>query len=62
LVEVEQALTKISKLLKVSVFCRSRTSSDKNLQIVEGDQYIVEIEQAYKLKIFVKACSTSTKN
>jgi hypothetical protein len=28
------------------VFSRSRTSSDKNLQIVEGGQYLVEVEQA----------------
>jgi hypothetical protein len=34
-----------------SVFSRSRTSSDKNLQIVEGGQYLVEIEQALT-KIF----------
>jgi hypothetical protein len=26
-----------------SVFGRSRTSSDKNLQIVEGSQYLVEV-------------------
>jgi hypothetical protein len=25
---------------------RRRTSSEKNLQIVEGDQYLVEVEQA----------------
>jgi hypothetical protein len=30
---------------------RSRTSSDKNLQIVEGGQYLVEVEQALT-KIF----------
>ena len=34
-----------------SVFDRSRTSSDKNLQIVEGGQYLVEVEQALT-KIF----------
>jgi hypothetical protein len=30
---------------------RSRTSSDKNLQIVEGGQYLVEVEQTLT-KIF----------
>jgi hypothetical protein len=30
----------------VRVFGRRRTSSDKNLQIVESGQYIVEVEQA----------------
>jgi hypothetical protein len=34
-----------------SVFGRSRTSSDKNHQIVEGGQYLVEIGQALT-KIF----------
>jgi hypothetical protein len=59
-----------------------KTSSDKNLQIVESCQYLVEVEQALtissncwklsvfgrrtssafnNLKIFVRACSTSTK-
>jgi hypothetical protein len=33
-----------------SVFSR-RTSSDKNLQIVEGGQYLIEVEQALT-KIF----------
>ena len=45
LIEVEQALTKIFKLLKVSVFGRSRTSPEKNLQIVESGQFLVEVEQ-----------------
>jgi hypothetical protein len=34
-----------------SVFGRSGTSSDKNLQIVTGGQYLVEVEQALT-KIF----------
>jgi hypothetical protein len=33
---------------KQSVFSRSRTTSEKNLQIVEGDQYLVEVEQSDK--------------
>jgi hypothetical protein len=52
-----------------SEFGRSGTCSDKNLQIVAGGQYLVEVEQALtkifkllnNLKIFVRACSTSTK-
>jgi hypothetical protein len=55
-----------------TVFSRSRTSPDKNLQIVETNQYLIEVEQALtkiyqiltafnNLKIFVRACSTSTK-
>jgi hypothetical protein len=36
---VEQDLTKSSNCWKLSVFGRSRTSSDKNLQIVQGGQY-----------------------
>jgi len=51
LVEVEQALTKSTNCSKLSVFGKSRTSSDKNLQIVEGGQYLVEVEQAVT-KIF----------
>jgi hypothetical protein len=47
LVEVEQALTKkSSNCLRQSLFSRSRTTSDKNLQIVESGQYLVEKEQA----------------
>jgi hypothetical protein len=51
-----------------SVFCRSRTSPDKNLQIVEGGQYLVEVEQALtkifellkdNLKISVRACPST---
>jgi hypothetical protein len=35
----------------MSVFGRRRTSSDKNLQIVEGGQYLVEVKQTLT-KIF----------
>jgi hypothetical protein len=52
-----------------SVFSRSRTSSDKNLQIVEGGQYIVEVEQAltkiFKLlkeSVFSRSRTSSDKN
>jgi ribosomal protein S17E len=37
---------------KQSVFSRSRTSSDKNLQIVEGSQYLVEVVLIPKLTAF----------
>jgi hypothetical protein len=41
-----------------SIFSRSRTSSDKNLQIDEGGQYLVEVEQALrKILILLKAVS-----
>jgi hypothetical protein len=44
-------LQKSSNWWRWSVFSRSRTSSDKNLQIIEGGQYLVEVEQALT-KIF----------
>jgi hypothetical protein len=53
----------------LKIFVRG-TSSDKNFQIVEGGQYLVEIEQALtkililllqQFEDFVRACSTSTK-
>jgi hypothetical protein len=44
------------------LFSRSRTSSDKNLQIVEGGQYLGEVEQALtksfqQFEDFVRASS-----
>jgi hypothetical protein len=45
-----------------SVFGRSGTSSDKNLQIVAGGQYLVEVEQAltkiFKLQQFGDFCQS----
>jgi len=38
-----QPLTQSSNCWRQSVFGRSRTSSDKNLQIVEVGQYLVEV-------------------
>jgi hypothetical protein len=63
--QLEQALTKSSNCWRRSVFSRGRTSSDKNLQIVRFCQslfYSYQILTAFKnLKIFIRACSTSTK-
>jgi hypothetical protein len=40
------------------LYSRSRKSSDKNLQIVEGSQYLVEVEQALtKIFKWLKAVS-----
>jgi hypothetical protein len=55
-----QVLTEILKLLKAVSIGRSRTSSDKNLQIVESGQYFVEVEfQQFEDEL--RVCSTSTK-
>jgi hypothetical protein len=52
-----------------SVFSRSRTSSDKNLRIVEGGQYLVEVEQAltkssncWRRSVFRRGRRSSEKN
>jgi hypothetical protein len=36
---------------------RSKTSSDKNLQIVEGDQYLIEEQSLTKISKLLKAAS-----
>jgi hypothetical protein len=49
--QFEDFVRACSTFFKWSVFIRSRRSSDKNPQIVEGGQYSVEVEQALT-KIF----------
>jgi hypothetical protein len=49
--QFEDFVKACSTSTKLSVFGRSRTSSDKNLQFVESGQYLGEVEQALT-KIF----------
>jgi hypothetical protein len=65
-------LTKSSNYWRQSVFSRSRTTSDKNHQIVEGSQYLVEVEQpltkifkssnCWRRSVFGRHRTTSDKN
>jgi hypothetical protein len=65
-------LTKSSNYWRQSVFSRSRTTSDKNHQIVEGSQYLVEVEQpltkifkssnCWRRSVFGRLRTTSDKN
>jgi hypothetical protein len=65
--EISVRAFSFTKYGQLSTISRSRTSSDKNLQIVEGGQYLVEVEQAltkiFKLlkAVSIRACPTSTK-